>query len=205
MSNKGGFLLGALIGGTAAAVTALLLAPESGKELRNRLAKQLDDVLDTTSDYGDQAANKAEELKKYAQEKAVQFTKQSEELSALLKEKTGYTTNEIYQDLKEQVTDLTKKVKDSVKELDEEVVEPVAEDIVLDFEELAQENQAKTQEDVVIEDIHSLIDQVAAETNDTPDTTMADALEKAVETVSAEEKIASKEEEVASLDKEKVE
>ena len=37
MSKKGGFLLGAVIGGTAAAVAALLLAPESGKNLRNKL------------------------------------------------------------------------------------------------------------------------------------------------------------------------
>ena len=46
MSKKGGFLLGAVIGGTAAAVAALLLAPESGKNLRNKLAKQADDLLD---------------------------------------------------------------------------------------------------------------------------------------------------------------
>ncbi|EOT44143.1 YtxH domain-containing protein [Enterococcus columbae] len=204
MSNKGGFLLGALIGGTAAAVTALLLAPESGKDLRNRLAKQVDDLLDTTSDYGDQAANKADALKKYAQEKAVQFAKQSEELSALLKEKTGYTTNEIYQDLKEQVTDLTKKVKDSVKEIDEEVIEPVAEDIVLDFEALAQEEQeqAQTEEDVLIEDIHAIIDQVAAETKETPDTTMADAMEKAVEAVD-DVKQATESKAVAELEKDK--
>lgn len=204
MSNKGGFLLGALIGGTAAAVTALLLAPESGKDLRNRLAKQVDDLLDTTSDYGDQAANKADALKKYAQEKAVQFAKQSEELSALLKEKTGYTTNEIYQDLKEQVTDLTKKVKDSVKEIDEEVIEPVAEDIVLDFEALAQkeQEQAQSEEDVLIEDIHAIIDQVAAETKEIPDTTMADAMEKAVEAVD-DLKQATESEAVAELEKEK--
>ena len=50
MGKNSGFLLGALIGGGAAAITALLLAPESGKELRARLAKQLDDVLDSTAD-----------------------------------------------------------------------------------------------------------------------------------------------------------
>ena len=36
MSKKSGFLLGAIVGGTAAAVAALILAPESGKDLRNR-------------------------------------------------------------------------------------------------------------------------------------------------------------------------
>ncbi len=34
MAKKGGFLLGAVIGGTAAAVATLLLAPKSGKGLK---------------------------------------------------------------------------------------------------------------------------------------------------------------------------
>ena len=85
MGKNSGFLLGALIGGSAAAITALLLAPESGKELRARLAKQLDDVLDTTADYNDQVADKADDFKKLAQEKAIQLTKQSEEIAHLLK------------------------------------------------------------------------------------------------------------------------
>lgn len=36
--------LGAVIGGTAAAVAALLLAPKSGKELRDDLSNQTDDL-----------------------------------------------------------------------------------------------------------------------------------------------------------------
>lgn len=40
MSKNGKFLAGALIGGTAAAVVALLLAPKSGKEMREDLAKR---------------------------------------------------------------------------------------------------------------------------------------------------------------------
>ena len=45
MAKKGGFLLGAVVGGTAAAIAALLLAPKSGKELRDELAAQADDLL----------------------------------------------------------------------------------------------------------------------------------------------------------------
>ena len=55
MAKKGGFLLGAVIGGTAAAVAALLLAPKSGKELRDELAAQADDFLDMASDYTEMA------------------------------------------------------------------------------------------------------------------------------------------------------
>lgn len=173
MGKNGGFLLGALIGGSAAAITALLLAPESGKELRARLAKQLDDVLDSTADYNDQVVDKADDLKKLAQAKAIQLTKQSEEIANLLKEKTGVATNELYADLKDQVVDLTNKVKQSVQDLDlsnklsdvavSEDVEPKGEDIILDFEALASEDETDDEKDIVVGKIEDLIEQVASE------------------------------------------
>ena len=175
MGKNSGFLLGALIGGSAAAITALLLAPESGKELRARLAKQLDDVLDSTADYNDQVVDKADDLKKLAQAKAIQLTKQSEEIANLLKEKTGVTTNELYTDLKDQVVDLTNRVKQSVQDLDlsnkltdvaiSEDVEPKGEDIILDFEALADEDEAEDEDekDIVVGKIEDIIEQVASE------------------------------------------
>ena len=173
MGKNSGFLLGALIGGSAAAITALLLAPESGKELRARLAKQLDNVLDSTADYNDQVVDKADDFKKLAQAKAIQLTKQSEEIANLLKEKTGVTTNELYADLKDQVVDLTNKVKQSVQDLDlsnkltdvavSEDVEPKGEDIILDFEALANEDETDDEKDIVVGKIEDLIEQVASE------------------------------------------
>lgn len=173
MGKNSGFLLGALIGGSAAAITALLLAPESGKELRARLAKQLDDVLDSTADYNDQVVDKADDFKKLVQAKAIQLTKQSEEIANLLKEKTGVTTNELYADLKDQVVDLTNKVKQSVQDLDlsnkltdvavSEDVEPKGEDIILDFEALASEDETDDEKDIVVGKIEDLIEQVASE------------------------------------------
>ncbi|GAB6384370.1 YtxH domain-containing protein [Enterococcus cecorum] len=173
MGKNSGFLLGALIGGSAAAITALLLAPESGKELRARLAKQLDDVLDSTADYNDQVVDKADDLKKLAQAKVIQLTKQSEEITNLLKEKTGVATNELYADLKDQVVDLTNKVKQSVQDLDlsnklsdvavSEDVEPKDEDIILDFEALASEDETDDEKDIVVGKIEDLIEQVASE------------------------------------------
>ena len=173
MGKNSGFLLGALIGGSAAAITALLLAPESGKELRARLAKQLDDVLDSTADYNDQVVDKADDFKKLAQAKAIQLTKQSEEIANLLKEKTGVATNELYADLKDQVVDLTNKVKQSVQDLDlsnkltdvavSEDVEPKGEDIILDFESLASEDETDDEKDIVVGKIEDIIEQVASE------------------------------------------
>ena len=64
MAKKGGFFLGAVIGGTAAAVAALLLAPKSGKELRDDLSNQTDDLKNKAQDYTDYAVQKGTELTK---------------------------------------------------------------------------------------------------------------------------------------------
>ena len=66
MSKKCGFLLGALIGGTAAAVTALLFAPKSGKELREDLAKEADRYKEQLSEYGEIALAKGAEFTEVA-------------------------------------------------------------------------------------------------------------------------------------------
>ena len=46
-----GLVLGTLIGGMAGAITALLLAPTSGRELRKELAQRSGDIYDKASDY----------------------------------------------------------------------------------------------------------------------------------------------------------
>jgi len=54
------FLLGALIGGAVGAISALLLAPKSGRELRR-------DIVDTTNDMYDKASDLIYEGKQKAQ------------------------------------------------------------------------------------------------------------------------------------------
>ena len=51
--KTGGFLLGAFIGSVAAATTALLFAPKSGKELREDLAVKADELKEQLSEYVD--------------------------------------------------------------------------------------------------------------------------------------------------------
>ncbi|HPI19648.1 MAG TPA: YtxH domain-containing protein [Candidatus Kapabacteria bacterium] len=46
-----GFLLGAIIGGAVGAITALLLAPKSGRELREDLAVRSSELYDKATDY----------------------------------------------------------------------------------------------------------------------------------------------------------
>ena len=46
-----GFLLGALVGGAVGAITALLLAPKSGRELREDIAMRSSEFYDKATDY----------------------------------------------------------------------------------------------------------------------------------------------------------
>lgn len=50
-SNTKSFFLGALIGGAVGAITALLLAPKSGRELRRDIADSSAEVYDKASEY----------------------------------------------------------------------------------------------------------------------------------------------------------
>ncbi|MDR0926545.1 MAG: YtxH domain-containing protein [Ignavibacteria bacterium] len=45
------FLLGAIIGGAVGAVTALLFAPKSGRELRRDIADTTNEIYDKTTDF----------------------------------------------------------------------------------------------------------------------------------------------------------
>ncbi len=46
-----GFVIGAIIGAAVGSITALLLAPKSGRELRNDLAQKSTEYYDKTTDY----------------------------------------------------------------------------------------------------------------------------------------------------------
>lgn len=46
-----GFVIGAIIGGAIGAITALLLAPKSGRELRQELAEKSNELYGLASDY----------------------------------------------------------------------------------------------------------------------------------------------------------
>lgn len=48
-----GFIIGALVGGAAGAITALLLAPKSGAELRKDIATKSSDIYEKAQDYFD--------------------------------------------------------------------------------------------------------------------------------------------------------
>ncbi len=75
------FLLGALVGGIVGSLTALLLAPKSGKELREDLLEQTKYVRDKTEYMKEIALQRGSEIANIAKEKTSQWTRAVQEQS----------------------------------------------------------------------------------------------------------------------------
>lgn len=74
------FLLGAFIGGVAGAVAGMLLAPKSGKELRNSINQQAGSLLDRSSQIRGEVVEKGNDLVQKAKDlKPSKFDKNNEE------------------------------------------------------------------------------------------------------------------------------
>ncbi len=73
----GAFLVGFVVGGLAGAVTALLLAPQSGEETRTVIKEKAIELKDVASDSYTEVYDKAEELVKTSRDKAEELVKTS--------------------------------------------------------------------------------------------------------------------------------
>ncbi|MEH6905489.1 YtxH domain-containing protein [Neobacillus drentensis] len=60
--SSNSFLLGAIIGGVVGAAAALLLAPKTGKDLRNKFTNQAGTVIDKTSNIRENVITKSNEF-----------------------------------------------------------------------------------------------------------------------------------------------
>ena len=116
MSKSGGFLLGAFIGASAAAVTALLFAPKSGKELREDLAKEADRYKEQLSEYGEIARAKGVEFAEVAKTS-------TQDIRINLQDQVAVQT----ENLKGQFNETVDKVKGNFAKHKEESAEVVAE------------------------------------------------------------------------------
>lgn len=148
MSKSGGFLLGAIIGGTAAAVTALLFAPKSGKELREDLAKEADRYKEHFSEYTEIALAKGAELTEVAKTSTQDIRVNLKEQASNLKEQVSKQAGNLKEqftaqseNLKEQVTSTVGKVKGNFFKAKEDSAEVVA-DLAEDVKESAEEAKA---------------------------------------------------------------
>ena len=138
MSKSGGFLLGAFIGASAAAVTALLFAPKSGKELREDLAKEAARYKEQLSEYGEIARAKSVEFAEVAKTSTQDIRINLQEQAGHLKEKVAVQT----ETLKSQFNETVDKVKENFakhKEDSAEVVAELAEDVKEKAKEVKEE------------------------------------------------------------------
>ncbi|MCA1056871.1 YtxH domain-containing protein [Rossellomorea aquimaris] len=85
--NSKDFMIGTLIGGIVGAATALLLAPKSGKDLRNDLNEQAIVIKEKSGQWKDTAVEKSNELAAVAKEKSAAFSKTVQEQSNTVKDK----------------------------------------------------------------------------------------------------------------------
>ncbi|MGP6139653.1 MULTISPECIES: YtxH domain-containing protein [unclassified Jeotgalibaca] len=113
--RDGGFVLGAIIGGAAAAITALLFAPKSGKELRQDITNEFDDLMDTMYDYKDIAVEKGSELVEVAKETTDDIKVSLKDTSSHLKTQYAETKDKVSEDFRKAKTEVDKSVAD-VKE-----------------------------------------------------------------------------------------
>lgn len=63
------FLLGIMVGGVIGGVTALLLAPTSGKKLRRKISDKAEDFYDDAQEYYESGKGRVEEIYKEGRKK----------------------------------------------------------------------------------------------------------------------------------------
>ncbi|OXS59411.1 gas vesicle protein [Bacillus sp. V-88] len=79
--NSKDFMIGTLIGGIVGAAAALLMAPKSGKDLRNDINEKTVVLKEKTGQWKDTAVEKSNELAAVAKEKSSALTKSVQEQS----------------------------------------------------------------------------------------------------------------------------
>jgi len=110
-SSTKGFLLGLLAGGTIGALTALLYAPKSGRELRKDIGKKSREVAKEAEHYVDSAKTKASEILSDSRRKAESLLNDARKKA----DSISKGTEKLYSQGKEFITDETARLKDAVR------------------------------------------------------------------------------------------
>jgi gas vesicle protein len=105
--NSKDFMIGTLIGGIVGAATALLLAPKSGKDLRNDLNEQAVVFKEKSGQWKDTAVEKSNELAAVAKEKSAALSKSVQEQSNTVKDKfKSYRTKSSTEDVNDELQEV---------------------------------------------------------------------------------------------------
>ena len=110
-SSSKGFLLGLLAGGAIGSIAALLYAPKSGRELRQDIGNKSRKVIKETEQYVDSAKAKASEIVAESRRKAESLINDARKKADQL----SRSTEKLYVQGKEFITDETTRLKDAVK------------------------------------------------------------------------------------------
>ena len=92
-NNSKDFIVGSLVGGVIGAVTALFLAPKSGKEIRDDLGQQASIVKGRTEKFTSQTLEKSAGIANTAKEKTVSLSQVVSEQSSQIMNKVRDLTN----------------------------------------------------------------------------------------------------------------
>jgi gas vesicle protein len=106
-----GLFIGFLVGGIAGAVTALLYAPKTGKELRGDLRKKTDEIKGDVGDYLRSAGSKTTEMVNRGKDR-------SEEIVASAREKAGHLMDDaekVLTDIRTRATSEQGKIRSAVR------------------------------------------------------------------------------------------
>lgn len=141
--DEGSFVIGAIIGGAAAAIAALLFAPKPGKELRRDISNEFHSMVDTAHDYADIAKEKGYEVVDAAKET-------TEDIRVSLKDKTS--------SIKGQITDTTKNLKGDFRKAKSEVDSAMAHEPEPSHPDALDSQKTK---EVVQAEVQSLADEAA--------------------------------------------
>lgn len=125
------FLIGTLIGAAVGSLTALLLAPKSGKELRGDLNNQAYLLREKTDHIRESVSIKGNELTSTVKDKTTAISKKVSEQSVdLVKKVKGFTTDaetnssnnpvdELFEHNKHSESDIQKKLEETKRAFDE--------------------------------------------------------------------------------------
>ncbi|MCM3569633.1 YtxH domain-containing protein [Neobacillus mesonae] len=87
--DSSSFLLGAIIGGVVGAACALLFAPKSGKDIRNKISSNTGSIVNKTGKLGETMKNKGNELAAKTSSFSQEIVHQSSDLINKVKEKAS--------------------------------------------------------------------------------------------------------------------
>lgn len=81
-SNGKNFLIGTIVGGVVGAVTALLFAPKSGRELRADIAEQAQAIGEKTQQFAGNVSQKTQEVAKSVGEQTSEWVGKAKEAAS---------------------------------------------------------------------------------------------------------------------------